>query len=232
MNQMSPVTVSANGRNYAWPRVPAIAICLDGCEPAYLDEAIKAGLMPVLERIKAKGTVRTAYSVIPSFTNPNNLSIATGRPAMRNPPMVNAGTMRPPMIDIITNSTPSPSSMPQSADAQSAPSASACVAALATVSIASISTNAPLRRMLRFTIPGATDAANAGRNVRSTIANANAASSPDIHAMIRPASQSPESDASLAPRTGPIAVQFGTAVSRKPANAAVPKPKTISRACH
>lgn len=80
MNQMSPVTVSANGRNYAWPRVPAIAICLDGCEPAYLDEAIKAGLMPALERIKAKGTVRTAYSVIPSFTNPNNLSIATGQP--------------------------------------------------------------------------------------------------------------------------------------------------------
>lgn len=80
MNQISPVSVLANGRNYAWPRVPAIAICLDGCEPAYLDEAIKAGLMPALERIKAKGTVRTAHSVIPSFTNPNNLSIATGRP--------------------------------------------------------------------------------------------------------------------------------------------------------
>ncbi len=80
MNQMSPVTVSANGRSYAWPRVPAIAICLDGCEPAYLDAAIAAGLMPALERVMAKGTVRTAHSVIPSFTNPNNLSIATGRP--------------------------------------------------------------------------------------------------------------------------------------------------------
>ncbi|KUM25530.1 phosphonoacetate hydrolase [Mesorhizobium loti] len=80
MNQMSPVNVTANGRTYAWPRVPAIAICLDGCEPAYLDEAIRAGLMPALERIKQKGTVRFAHSVIPSFTNPNNLSIATGRP--------------------------------------------------------------------------------------------------------------------------------------------------------
>lgn len=80
MNQMSPVSVSANGRNYPWPRVPAIAICLDGCEPAYLDEAIRAGLMPALVRIKEKGTVRNAHSVIPSFTNPNNLSIATGRP--------------------------------------------------------------------------------------------------------------------------------------------------------
>lgn len=72
--------VVANDRTYAVPKTCAIAICLDGCEPAYLDEAIKAGLMPHLERIKATGTVRHAHSVIPSFTNPNNLSIATGRP--------------------------------------------------------------------------------------------------------------------------------------------------------
>jgi phosphonoacetate hydrolase len=80
MNQLTPVTVPANGRNYACPKVCAIAICLDGCEPAYLDEAIAAGLMPTLERIRKSGTVRTAHSVIPSFTNPNNMSIATGRP--------------------------------------------------------------------------------------------------------------------------------------------------------
>ncbi|MHA1129024.1 MAG: alkaline phosphatase family protein, partial [Alphaproteobacteria bacterium] len=72
--------VVANGRTYPVPKTTAIAICLDGCEPAYLDEAISAGLMPNLERIKATGTVRFADSVIPSFTNPNNLSIATGRP--------------------------------------------------------------------------------------------------------------------------------------------------------
>ena len=80
MNQMSKITVTANRRTYPWPNVPAIAICLDGCEPAYLDEAIKAGLMPTLARIRKTGTERTALSVIPSFTNPNNLSIATGRP--------------------------------------------------------------------------------------------------------------------------------------------------------
>jgi phosphonoacetate hydrolase len=80
MNQIGPATVSVNGRDYPWPRVPAIAICLDGCEPAYLDAATEAGLMPALMRIRDKGTVRTAHSVIPSFTNPNNLSIATGRP--------------------------------------------------------------------------------------------------------------------------------------------------------
>lgn len=81
MNQMSKinVAVTANRRSYPWPNVPAIAICLDGCEPAYLDEAIKAGLMPTLARMRQTGTERTALSVIPSFTNPNNLSIATGR---------------------------------------------------------------------------------------------------------------------------------------------------------
>ena len=80
MNSHRKPTITVNGRDYAWPRQPAIAICLDGCEPAYLDEAIAAGLMPNLEKVMAKGTVRRAFSVIPSFTNPNNLSIATGRP--------------------------------------------------------------------------------------------------------------------------------------------------------
>jgi len=80
MNRISPVAVEANGRDYPFPKAPAIVICVDGCEPAYLDAAIAAGLMPALEKVKAKGTVRLAHSAIPSFTNPNNLSIATGRP--------------------------------------------------------------------------------------------------------------------------------------------------------
>jgi len=37
-------------------------------------------LMPTLKRIRQEGTDRLAHSVIPSFTNPNNMSIATGRP--------------------------------------------------------------------------------------------------------------------------------------------------------
>jgi phosphonoacetate hydrolase len=77
---MSKFPIQVNDRAYPRPNVPAIAICLDGCEPAYLDAAIDAGLMPTLKRIRETGTVRTAHSVIPSFTNPNNLSIATGRP--------------------------------------------------------------------------------------------------------------------------------------------------------
>lgn len=75
-----PTQLTINDRSYAIPPVCAIAICLDGCEPAYLDAAIDAGLMPTLSRIRQEGTDRLAHSVIPSFTNPNNMSIATGRP--------------------------------------------------------------------------------------------------------------------------------------------------------
>ena len=73
-------SVETNGRRYEAPATCAIVICLDGCEPAYLDVAIERGLMPNLDRIRQTGTNRIAHSVIPSFTNPNNMSIATGRP--------------------------------------------------------------------------------------------------------------------------------------------------------
>ena len=72
--------VEANGRTYNPASHCAVVICLDGCEPEYLDIAISEGLMPNLKRIRAEGTDALAHSVIPSFTNPNNMSIATGRP--------------------------------------------------------------------------------------------------------------------------------------------------------
>ncbi|MEK9935948.1 MAG: alkaline phosphatase family protein, partial [Rhodobiaceae bacterium] len=73
-------SVETNGRQYEAPKCCAVVICLDGCEPAYLDVAIDRGLMPNLQRIRQSGTSRIAHSVIPSFTNPNNMSIATGLP--------------------------------------------------------------------------------------------------------------------------------------------------------
>ena len=72
--------VVANDRTYPAPRTCAIAICLDGCEPEYLDVAIAEGLMPTLKRMRETGTDRTGPFGDPVFTNPNNLSIATGRP--------------------------------------------------------------------------------------------------------------------------------------------------------
>ncbi len=73
-----PVTV--NGRDYNWPAAPLVVICCGGSEPDYMDVAVAQGLMPNLERILAKGENLLGASVVPSFTNPNNLSIVTGRP--------------------------------------------------------------------------------------------------------------------------------------------------------
>ncbi|MGH8733373.1 MAG: phosphonoacetate hydrolase, partial [Burkholderiales bacterium] len=73
-----PVTV--NGRNYAWPQAPLVVICCDGSEPAYIELAMARGLMPRLAHIIGKGENLRGLSAMPSFTNPNNLSIVTGVP--------------------------------------------------------------------------------------------------------------------------------------------------------
>jgi phosphonoacetate hydrolase len=73
-------SVSVNGRTYAWPEAPLVVICCDGSEPAYMEEARVKGLMPNLDRMIGKGENRLGLSAMPSFTNPNNLSIVTGRP--------------------------------------------------------------------------------------------------------------------------------------------------------
>jgi phosphonoacetate hydrolase len=72
--------VTVNGRTYAWPQYPTVVVCCDGSEPEYIERAIAEGLMPHLKKIIDKGVDLRGESVIPSFTNPNNLSIVTGRP--------------------------------------------------------------------------------------------------------------------------------------------------------
>ncbi|MEH2624818.1 phosphonoacetate hydrolase [Bradyrhizobium sp. AZCC 1719] len=76
----TPAFVTTNGRSYRVPNTPTVVICIDGSEPGYIERAIEKGLCPNLERILKTGTNTLALSVIPSFTNPNNLSIITGRP--------------------------------------------------------------------------------------------------------------------------------------------------------
>ena len=76
----TPADLVVNGRAYAHPDRPVVVICLDGSEPGYIEAAIEAGVAPNLDRILKTGTNRTALSVVPTFTNPNNLSIVTGRP--------------------------------------------------------------------------------------------------------------------------------------------------------
>lgn len=72
--------ITANGRHYRFPRTPTVAVCIDGSEPGYIEAAIERGLAPNFERLMRTGANLRALSVIPSFTNPNNLSIITGTP--------------------------------------------------------------------------------------------------------------------------------------------------------
>ncbi len=72
--------VAVNGRRYAAPRGPVVVVCVDGSEPGYIESAVEHGRAPFLERMLKDGTNRLADCVVPSFTNPNNLSIVTGVP--------------------------------------------------------------------------------------------------------------------------------------------------------
>ena len=71
-------SATVNGRTYRFPTSPTVVVCVDGCEPAYVDDAIAAGVAPALERFQREGTFRLSRTIVPSFTNPNNLSIVTG----------------------------------------------------------------------------------------------------------------------------------------------------------
>jgi phosphonoacetate hydrolase len=72
--------IDVNGRRYAVPKQPTVVVCVDGCEPDYIAQAVAAGAMPAMKRFLAEGTALVGDCVVPSFTNPNNLSIVTGAP--------------------------------------------------------------------------------------------------------------------------------------------------------
>ena len=74
--------LDVNGRRYALPKHPTVVVCVDGCEPDYLAQAVAGGHTPWLARTLSEegknGTGLIADCVVPTFTNPNNLSIVTG----------------------------------------------------------------------------------------------------------------------------------------------------------
>lgn len=72
--------MQVNNRTYQLPKQPVVVVCVDGCEPDYLGQAVAGGYMPWMKKVLAEGTGLQANCVVPSFTNPNNLSIVTGAP--------------------------------------------------------------------------------------------------------------------------------------------------------
>ena len=76
----SPIEI--NERQYpGMPSSTAIVICLDGSQKEYFEEASKLNLTPNIDSFKKNGEDLLVNSAIPSFTNPNNISIVTGRPS-------------------------------------------------------------------------------------------------------------------------------------------------------
>ena len=73
-------SIEVNGRTYRLPEQPSVVVCVDGLDPEYVSQAVAQGYMPWMTRTLAVGAAVIADCVMPSFTNPNNLSIVTGVP--------------------------------------------------------------------------------------------------------------------------------------------------------
>jgi phosphonoacetate hydrolase len=73
-------TLEVNGRRYRWMTAPLVVVCVDGCEYDYLTQAAAAGRTPYLATLLREGSAFKGDCIVPSFTNPNNLSIVTGVP--------------------------------------------------------------------------------------------------------------------------------------------------------
>jgi len=73
-------TIETNGRRYSWMTDPVVIVCVDGCEYDYLERAASSGATPFIASLLKPGHAFKADAVVPTFTNPNNLSIVTGVP--------------------------------------------------------------------------------------------------------------------------------------------------------
>ena len=76
----TPPVVELNGIAYGWPTRPVVVVCIDGSDPAYTERGLADGILPNIARFIESGFAAIADGVVPSFTNPNNLSIVTGAP--------------------------------------------------------------------------------------------------------------------------------------------------------
>src|SRR4051812_15785495 len=74
------MTIELNGRTYQPPSRPTVVICADGCDPAYIEAGLAAGVLPTVARWRRDGFYALCDAAMPTFTNPNNLSIVTGAP--------------------------------------------------------------------------------------------------------------------------------------------------------
>ena len=83
MNASKP-TVHVNGIDYRWPLRSVVVVCIDGGDPAYLQQFLSEGIIPNIARFIQQGFSTVADGTMPSFTCPNNMSIITGTSASKH----------------------------------------------------------------------------------------------------------------------------------------------------
>ncbi|KAJ5301011.1 uncharacterized protein N7443_006013 [Penicillium atrosanguineum] len=69
-----------HSKEYRTPTQETVVICIDGFDPEYLRSGFARALLPNFKKLIDNGFHATAKSCMPSFTNPNNVSIITGAP--------------------------------------------------------------------------------------------------------------------------------------------------------
>ena len=77
---MDRAGIELNGVGYRWPSRPVVVVCIDGGDPAYFEQGVREGIVPNVARFLETGFGAIADGDVPSFTCPNNMSIATGSP--------------------------------------------------------------------------------------------------------------------------------------------------------
>ena len=78
--QSRPQQIEVNGKSYQWPGTPVVVILIDGGDPAYVHAGLAQGVLPNFKRLMTEGFAAIAVGAMPSFTNPNNVSVITGVP--------------------------------------------------------------------------------------------------------------------------------------------------------
>ena len=72
--------IELNGVRYHWPARPVVVVVIDGGDPSYIEQGVRDGIIPNVARFLETGFGAVADGDVPSFTCPNNMSIATGSP--------------------------------------------------------------------------------------------------------------------------------------------------------
>ena len=73
-------TLTINSVEYNRPTQTVVVVGIDGGDPKYIEQGLEDGIIPNIERMIDQGFYCIADSVVPSYTNPNNISIITGSP--------------------------------------------------------------------------------------------------------------------------------------------------------